>query len=406
MPYIMNSLEESVSTQAHGKWFTWKPREIKLFHNEKLVGFLAMQRGEEGLVEVPDSMMEMDKTSQEYKEALYAKIKEGVTKYIAKQNYVIRNLEMSLRRDYETSGQKGNFLFEASKGELQAYKNLKKYKEFEQQEHLNVADEIQKVRDELYGNTAEPEKKTSGRPSPLEPAKKGQKEHILAQVITPTLEKLVKEARILLNQPQAENSRFSDAELTGYANDAVQQVFLAVNEASEGQFDKTANLSIVSGVETVALPTDCFAVKALYKIQGTVNRRLEYKNSILQDYDNNATNSGSTTYEPYYYFRGNNLVLRPIPGFSETTSMVVEYTAYPTVLVYGGDTMDTGISPLFKELIVMYIVSKAKLKDDLSGGGNTRGPAQAYFADLYNNFKHQLMERSKGPQYVTPYEPV
>lgn len=168
MPYILNSLNEDVTTQAHGKYFTWKAQEIKLLHNEKLASFLAQHRGEEGLIEVPDQVMELDKASDEYKTALYEIRKQGIAKFVRKQNYIVRNLEMSLRRDYETSGQKGNFLFEASRGELAAYKNLSKYKEFEQQEHLNIADEIQKVRETLYG-----EKEVGhSRPSPLEPAKK------------------------------------------------------------------------------------------------------------------------------------------------------------------------------------------------------------------------------------------
>jgi hypothetical protein len=161
----MNCLNESVSTQAHGKWFAFKPQEIKLMHNAKLVEFIAQKRGEDGLVEIPESVMEMDKDSEEYKLTVADCRKRGITMYVAKQNSVIRNLEMSLRRDYETSGQKGNFLFEASPGELQAYKNLKKYKEFEAQEHLNTADEIQKLREDLYGDN-------SARPSPVEAAKK------------------------------------------------------------------------------------------------------------------------------------------------------------------------------------------------------------------------------------------
>lgn len=165
MPYIMNALNETVSTQAHGKWFSFKSMEIKAFHNKALSDFLAQKRGEEGLVEIPEELMELDKNSSEYKVAIANRRKDGISKYVQKQNQIIRNLEMSLRRDYETSGQKGNFLFEASAGELQAYKNLKAYKEFESQEQLNIADEIQKVRADLYGTE-------TSRPSPLEPAKK------------------------------------------------------------------------------------------------------------------------------------------------------------------------------------------------------------------------------------------
>lgn len=160
MPYIMNSLDVPVKTMVHGKYFTFNPQEIKIFHNEKIAEFIAQMRGEDGLVAVPDSVMELEKNSNEYRQAIYNLRKEGVTKFVRKQNYIVRNLEMSLRKDYETSGQKGNFLFEASKGELEAYKNIKKYKEFEQEEKLNTADEIQKLREEIYGDK-------EGRPSPL-----------------------------------------------------------------------------------------------------------------------------------------------------------------------------------------------------------------------------------------------
>lgn len=166
MPYIMNSLNEDVTTQAHGKYFSWKPEEIKLVHNVKLAEFLAQKRGEEGLIEIPEQLMEMNKQSPEFKVAIYQKRKEGIEKFLRKQNWIVRNLEMSLRRDYETSGQKGNFLFEASPGELAAYKKLKIYKEFEAKENLNIADEIQKIREDLYGD------KTATRPSPMEAAKK------------------------------------------------------------------------------------------------------------------------------------------------------------------------------------------------------------------------------------------
>lgn len=228
----------------------------------------------------------------------------------------------------------------------------------------------------------------------------------MAAIVTPTLESLVRDARVLLNQPKAENSRFSDAELTKYANQAVKQVFGIVNKVSEGQFDKTTTLNIVNAVETVALPSDCFAIKALYKVQNQVNRRLEYRSNIMMDYDNSSSNTGSTTYEPYYYLRVNNIVLRPIPGFSETASLVLEYTAYPSILQFGGDSLDSGVSPLFEELITTYIVFKCKLKDDLAGGGNSRQAAKEHLSDLYNNFKDQLSERSKAPQYITVFEPL
>lgn len=238
----------------------------------------------------------------------------------------------------------------------------------------------------------------------------------MAAVVAPKLERLIRDARILLNQPKAENSRFSDAELAGYANDAIQQIFLTINEAGEGQFDQSTSdatnvaypgLNVTKNVETVTLPIDCFAIKVVYFKQGTMNRRLEYRQNIMMDYDLTIANSGQTTYEPYYYLRGNSLVLRPIPGFTSIDNPItIEYTAFPNVLVYSGDTMDNGISPLFKELIVSYVVSKAKFKDDLSGSGQGFALANGRMVDLFKQFKHQVMERSKAPQYITTFEPI
>lgn len=231
----------------------------------------------------------------------------------------------------------------------------------------------------------------------------------MAQVVTPKLELIIRNVRALLNQPKAENSRFSDADLIQWSNDAVQQIFLTVNEAGEGQFDTITSpgLNVTSGTEVVTLPTDCFAVKAAYWVQGTVKRRLEYRNSVLADVDSSNTNSGQTTYEPYYFFRGNSIVLRPAPGFTSTDGpLILEYTKYPTVLVYGADTMDTGISPLFRELIESYVVAKAKFRDDLSGNGSGYKLANTRMVDLFHQFKHQLMERSKAPMFTTPFEPI
>ena len=231
----------------------------------------------------------------------------------------------------------------------------------------------------------------------------------MSQVIAPSLERIIRNVRIMLNQPKAENSRFSDAELTIWANDAIQQIFLTVNEAGEGQFDTITNpgLNVTVNTETVALPVDCFAVKGVWWVQGTVKRRLEYRNNTLLDYDATNTNSGETTYEPYYYFRGNSLVLRPTPGFTSTDNpLIVEYTKYPSVLVYGGDTMDIGISPLFRELIESYVIAKAKLRDDLSGRGSGYAVANSRMVELFQQFRHQIAERSKAPQYTSPFEPI
>lgn len=178
-----------------------------------------------------------------------------------------------------------------------------------------------------------------------------------------------------------------------------------LNEQAEGQFDISSDLNLVQGQEEITLPSDFFTIKALYrKNDDNTFTILQYRNNVVSSYDGN-TNTGSTAYYPYYYFRGNKIVLRPIPGFSQTAGLKIEYTAFPETLLTGDDILTSGIAPVFKELVVMYGVYKAKMKDDLVNNSNTSEKAAAHLANLYNNFKHQVAERAKYPLSVTPYNP-
>lgn len=226
----------------------------------------------------------------------------------------------------------------------------------------------------------------------------------MAVLSSPTLNRLIKEVRIFLNQEDPTNSFWSDSELTVYLNDAVRTYFIEVNERAEGQFDKVTNLNIVSAVETIPLPTDCFEVRALYKKQDLVYKILRYNNNLTDGYELDGGTS-STAYEPYYYFRDNDIVLRPVPQFSETASLQLEYTAFPETMIWGGDTLMNSVSPVFKELLVMYAVYKARIKESSVNGTNTYAAVQQHLSDLYTNFKEAVGLRSKYPQKIKPFTP-
>lgn len=225
----------------------------------------------------------------------------------------------------------------------------------------------------------------------------------MATLSSPTLERLIKEVRIFLNQPQKTNSFWTDEELTLYLNDGVRMYFLEVNERSEGQFDVKTTLDLVQGQETVDLPTDCFEVKALYASWNSQLRMLAYKNNLTNSLAKQPA-GGPDYFEPFYYFRGNSLVLSPTPDFSLTGGLVLEYTAFPEQMIWGGDVMTSKISPVFKELIVMYAVYKAKVKESLVTGTNTAALAQAHLGDLFKAFKEDIGSRSKYPQQTVPYK--
>lgn len=220
-----------------------------------------------------------------------------------------------------------------------------------------------------------------------------------------TLGTYITAVRDMLNQPNAANSFWSDAELTRYLNEAVRMYFLEVTNNGEGQWTKVTNLNISSDTETVPLPTDCYEVKAVYKLTGgTEYVVLPYRNAISDSYTTQGGTDGNTFF-PSYYFRDNSLVLRPTPNFSETAGLRIEYIYFPDKLTSAGDTMSAQVLPIFQQLIEMYAVYKAKLKESLTNGVDTSALAKANLNEIYSLFISTVRDRSKYPQFVKAWSP-
>lgn len=226
----------------------------------------------------------------------------------------------------------------------------------------------------------------------------------MALLAAPTLQKLITSARSMLNQQDPNNSFWKDDELTEYLNEAVSLYFTEVQAVNEGYFTTTADLDLVNNEEEVPLPADCFKVRALYKSVSDGEVMLPYRNNLTEGYTTQGGNSNNN-YLPYYYFRGNSLVLRPIPNFDETAGLRLEYIQFPDQMIWGGDQMAAGVSPIFKQLIIMYAVYKAKLKESLMNGVNVYAVAESNVAALYKSFKDSIAERSKNPTYIVAFNP-
>lgn len=226
----------------------------------------------------------------------------------------------------------------------------------------------------------------------------------MALLTAPTLQRLLREARIFLNQLDPTSSFWSDEELGNYGNDAVAQYFQVVNSEAEGQFDTTATLDVVAGVETVTLPLDFYEARSLYSVQGGQNIMLSYRNNLTDSYSTTGSNSASN-FMPSYYFRQGAIVLRPIPQFTATGALLLEYTQFPQTMITGGDTLTAGISPTFKELVVKYMCYQAKLKESSVLGGDTYLPVEKHLGSLFSQFKQNVGGRSKSPQYIKPFSP-
>lgn len=227
----------------------------------------------------------------------------------------------------------------------------------------------------------------------------------MATLTSPSLGKLLTNIRNMLSQPDPANSTWSDYELTEYINEAIRMYFAEVVKHSEGYFTTSTTLDITANTETVALPADFYEVRALYILRTNGYEILPYNNNLTDGFYTNSGTSGNT-YAPYYFFRGNNIVLRPTPNFSQTAALRMEYLQFPDTVVNGGDTMTNQVSPIFKQLIEMYSVYKAKLKESLGGNGlQLEAPALANLNQIYTQFKDAINKRSQYPEFTVPFHP-
>lgn len=232
----------------------------------------------------------------------------------------------------------------------------------------------------------------------------------MATLSSPTLQNLLTDVRTVLRQRNSANSTWLDDELTSYLNEAIRLFFLECTSVNEGYFTtqtgtmSNPDLDIATGVETVALPSDCFQIKNVWKKVSDGWVSLSYRNSTNESY---YTNSGTTydSYFPSYTFQDNNLVLRPTPNATQTGALRLEYLHFPDTMIYGGDLLTNQVSPVFKQVIVMYAVYKAKLSESLTNGVDLSALAKSNLDQLTQLFRDTIAKRSKNQTYVQPFNP-
>lgn len=231
----------------------------------------------------------------------------------------------------------------------------------------------------------------------------------MSTLASPTLGRMLTNVRNLLGQPNSNNSTWTDFELTEYINEGIRLYFAEVVKSMEGYFtvstDPSSNLSYTAGNELVALPSDCFQVRALYIQRSTGWEILQYRNNLTGGFLSNVGSGGNNTYAPEYYFMGNNLVLHPTPNMSASNVLRLDYIQMPDQLVNGGDSMTSQVSPVFKQLIEMYAVVKAKIKQSMVNGTDLTAIPKANLAEIYANFKNAITPRSMNPVFTEPFSP-
>lgn len=223
----------------------------------------------------------------------------------------------------------------------------------------------------------------------------------MATLSQPTIDELITETRNMLNQPNASNSFWTDEELTAYLNEGVRRYFVECVKHAEGQFTTSSDLNITSGTQTIALPADFFTMKNVWRTRPDGYEKMFYRNNVTEGY---RTNAGDLSALDYSY-RGNNLLLSSVPGFSETAGIKIEYVQFPETMFTGGDSMTSQVSPVFRDLVIMYAVYKAKVKESLVNGANTASLALQNLNDLFTAFQQIISGRDATPTAVIPFNP-
>lgn len=158
MAIIWNPTKETVHTKMQGSWFTFKPDSRKRMEEDK-ARFITENRKETGLVVLPASFEMEDgafntelANTPEGKQVLEAKRQEGVSNLIAFHKDIVRNNQISFRRDMAKVNPEGDSaklaLLEMSEGERKSLEIVSKY----QKEKNDAADqrvkELQQLLDE------------------------------------------------------------------------------------------------------------------------------------------------------------------------------------------------------------------------------------------------------------------
>ena len=153
MPYVMNALDTKVSVKAFGNYYEFAPGVPKLIHNDNIAHFLVTERSKDGIVGIPEEVMEMDRKSPEFLAEIAKARKVGKTNRINEVKKVIANLEVSLRRDLEQANIKADPNTWASEGEVKAYEELATLAKDASETEVSRADRIKALKEQLSGST-------------------------------------------------------------------------------------------------------------------------------------------------------------------------------------------------------------------------------------------------------------
>jgi hypothetical protein len=146
MPIVYNTTEEAQTFKVYGKWFTFSPGQKKAM-SEDIASFIGQERRDQGMMILPQEFEDSPEyaTTEEGKAELERLKSQGVGHYIDFHRAIIRNNQISLRRDLGKGGTQIDPGTEVSPGELNSMRLVAKYQIKRNDEKQNNVDEVKKL---------------------------------------------------------------------------------------------------------------------------------------------------------------------------------------------------------------------------------------------------------------------
>lgn len=154
MPVIMNCLDKENVTQIGGSHFSFKPRQLKYFHDKNIAATIDRIKRDEGFMLLPDSLehlalMKEDQAAKvitdEEKAIIDEKRKEGVNIYCKRLRELIYNATVSVQRDIDRAGYKYDARVEANRSDLNRLEELAHYQSGDLDQDQKLVDRFKEL---------------------------------------------------------------------------------------------------------------------------------------------------------------------------------------------------------------------------------------------------------------------
>jgi len=166
---------------------------------------------------------------------------------------------------------------------------------------------------------------------------------------------------------------FTSAQIKKSIGDAYKYYVMLMLKSGEGYFERTDNLDIVANVETVSLAALTPAFFKISQLERYVTNGTIPLVKSERRYKNNYTLGVGTgdSYLPNYKQRGTNIILEPLPKFSETDALKIDYIyipTFPTSVSADGFTFDADFPVLYEANVELRATIKClSIKDSMGG---------------------------------------